>query len=138
MNEQAGGVGGHCISAPRAMQCSRIQISAKSRAPCIVDCRKEKEFGLKLGKCENFVLTFREAIVRQIKDFFVKSLHKMETPPSPFYEVPNFLFFRQFFERKKDDFEGCLKDVAGCFVFEIISQKILKFNLRNDGFPFTS
>ena len=50
-------------------QCSRIQISAKSRAPCIVDCRKEKEFGLKLGKCENFVLTFREAIVCKIKDF---------------------------------------------------------------------
>ena len=39
----------------------------------------------------------------------------METPPSPFYEVPIYLFFRPFFDRKKDDFEGCLKGVDGCF-----------------------
>ena len=49
------------------------------------------------------------------KRFFVKSLHKMVTPPSPFYEVPIYFFFRQFFEPKKDDFEVFLKGVEGCF-----------------------
>ena len=34
-----------------------------------------------------------EATIRQIKDFFVKSLHKMETPPQPKLET-NPLDFR--------------------------------------------
>ena len=34
----------------------------------------------------------------------------METPPSPFYEVPNY-FFLSIFERKK---EMILKGVEGC------------------------
>ena len=57
----------------------------------------------------------KSSIVKKI--LFVKSLHKMVTPlpPSPFYEVPIYLFFRPFFDRKKDDFEGCLKGVDGCF-----------------------
>ena len=58
----------------------------------------------------------REAINCEKKRFFVKPLHKMVTPPpSPFYEVPICLFFRLFFERKKYDFELCLKGVEGCF-----------------------
>ena len=52
----------------------------------------------------------REAIVRKIKDFFVKSLHEMETP-SPFYELPLYSFSFHFFSEKKDDFEGCLKKI---------------------------
>ena len=49
-----------------------------------------------------FYLTFREALIREKKRFFVKSLHKMVTPPpSPFYEVPIFFFLRPFFDRKK-------------------------------------
>ena len=35
------------------------------------------------------------------KRFFVKSLHKMETPPSPLWS-PYLFFFRLFFERKED------------------------------------
>ena len=42
----------------------------------------------------------REAVIGE-KRFFVKSLHKMVTPPSPFYEAPIY-FFRPFFERKKE------------------------------------
>ena len=57
-------------------------------------------------------VTLGDGIVTQIEDFFVKSLHKMETPPSsPFYEVPIY-FFRPFFERKK---EMILKGVEGSF-----------------------
>ena len=48
----------------------------------------------------------REALIREKKIFFVKSLHKMMTPPSLF------IFFRPFFERKK---EMILKGVDGCF-----------------------
>ena len=51
----------------------------------------------------------REAINSEKKRFFLKSLHKMVTPPSPFYEIP--IFSRPFFDEKKDDFEGCLKGV---------------------------
>ena len=58
----------------------------------------------------------REAIIREKKRFFVKSLHKMVTPPpSPFYEVPIYFFSDHFLIEKKDDFEGCLKGVDGCF-----------------------
>ena len=50
------------------------------------------------------------------KRFFVKSLHKMVTPPPvPFYEVPIYFFSDHFLIEKKDDFEGCLKGVDGCF-----------------------
>ena len=50
------------------------------------------------------------------KRFFVKPLHKMVTPPpSPFYEVPIYFFSDHFLIEKKDDFEGCLKGVDGCF-----------------------
>ena len=56
---------------------------------------------------------FREAILRKIKDFLVISLHKMETPPSPFYEVPNY-FFPAIFSKKNH------KQI---------------FYLTNDGFP---
>ena len=37
----------------------------------------------------------------------------METPPSPFYEVPNYFFPSIFLAKKIDDFEGCLKGVEG-------------------------
>ena len=59
----------------------------------------------------------REALIREKKRFFVKSLHKMVTPPppSPFYEVPIYLFFVKFLSEKKNDFEGCLKGVYECF-----------------------
>ena len=46
-------------------------------------------------------------------NFFVKSLHKMVTPP--FYEVPTNFFPVHFLSEKRDDFEGCLKGVDGCF-----------------------
>ena len=36
-------------------------------------------------------------------------------PPSPFYEVPIYLFFVKFLSEKKNDFEGCLKGVYECF-----------------------
>ena len=39
----------------------------------------------------------REAVIREKKRFFVKSLHKMVTPPpSPFYEVPIYFFLSTF------------------------------------------
>ena len=60
--------------------------------------------------------SLREAInSEEEKIFFVKSLHKMVTPPSPFYEVPIYFFSDHFLIEKKDDFEGCLKGVDGCF-----------------------
>ena len=64
-----------------------------------------------------FTYIFREAINCEKKDFFVKPLHKMVTPPpSPFYEVPiNFFFSSIFLAKKRDDLEGCLKGVDGCF-----------------------
>ena len=65
-------------------------------------------------KCEKPSL--REAIINSKKRFFVKSLHEMVTPtPSPFYEVPIYFFSDHFLIEKKDDFEGCLKGVDGCF-----------------------
>ena len=58
----------------------------------------------------------REIVVLVKKRFFVKPLHKMVTPPpSPFYEVPIYFFSDHFLIEKKDDFEGCLKGVDGCF-----------------------
>ena len=57
-----------------------------------------------------------EAINCEKKRFFVKPLHKMgPPPPSPFYEVPIYFFFDHFLIGKKDNFEGCLKGVDGCF-----------------------
>ena len=59
---------------------------------------------------------FLLAINSEKKRFFVKSLHKMVTPPpSPFYEVPIYFFSSIFWAKKIDDFEGCLKGVDGCF-----------------------
>ena len=50
------------------------------------------------------------------KWFFVKSLHKMVSPTRPPFMKSLFIyFFRPFFERKKDDFEGYLKGADGCF-----------------------
>ena len=47
---------------------------------------------------------------------FVKSLHKMVTPPRPPFMKSLFIyFFVNFLSGKKDDFEGCLKGVDGCF-----------------------
>ena len=50
------------------------------------------------------------------KRFFVKSLHKMVTPPRPPFMKSLFIFFPSiFWAKKRDDFEGCLKGVDGCF-----------------------
>ena len=54
-------------------------------------------------------------IIREEIFFFVKPLHKMVIPPFPFYEVPIYFFSDDFWIGKKDDFEGCLKGVDGCF-----------------------
>ena len=55
--------------------------------------------------------SLREAVIREKKRFFVKSLHKMVTPPSPFYEVPIYFFFVHFLSEKNRWFwrlfEGC-------------------------------
>ena len=50
------------------------------------------------------------------KDFFVKSFHKMVTHPlRPPFMKSLFIFFVHFLSEKRDDFEGCLKGVDGCF-----------------------
>ena len=41
------------------------------------------------------------------KRFFVKSLHKMETPPRPPYEVPIYFFPFIFWAKRRYGFEGC-------------------------------
>ena len=53
-----------------------------------------------------YVLRLREAIVR--KNFFLRSLHKMEIPLAPFMKSVYF-FVRPFCRENKDDFEGCLE-----------------------------
>ena len=44
-----------------------------------------------------------------------KKILREAIPPSPFYEVPIYFFPDHFLIEKKDDFEGCLKGVDGCF-----------------------
>ena len=57
----------------------------------------------------------REAVNCEKKKF-VKPLHKMVTPPRPPFMKSLFIFFPDhFLIEKKDDFEGCLKGVDGCF-----------------------
>ena len=47
-------------------------------------------------------IIIREAINCEKKRFFVKSLHKLVTPPLPPFMKSLFIFFRPFFERKKE------------------------------------
>ena len=69
----------------------------------------------------------REALVRQIKDFLWNHFIKWRPPsPSPFYEVPIYLFPSIFWAKSRDDFEEC-------WIYEQISQEI--FNFTKDGFP---
>ena len=59
---------------------------------------------------------FREAINCEKKRFFVNPLHKMVTPPRPpFMKSLSIYFLSIFLSEKRDDFEGCLKGVDGCF-----------------------
>ena len=58
--------------------------------------------------------SIREAILRKMKDFLWNHFIKLR-PPSPFYEVPVYFFPSIFLAKKRDDFEGCLKGVDGCF-----------------------
>ena len=52
---------------------------------------------------------FKEAILHKIKEFFVKSLNKMVTPPVLLLWSPYSFFFSSiFWAKKRDDFEGCL------------------------------
>ena len=64
----------------------------------------------------NVNLSLREAVIRDKKRFLVKSFHKMVTPPRPPFMKSLFIyFFVHFLSEKRDDFEGCLKGVDGCF-----------------------
>ena len=58
----------------------------------------------------------REALNCKEKDFLGNHFIKLwPPPPSPFYEVPIYFLSDHFLIEKKDDFEGCLKGVDGCF-----------------------
>ena len=48
-------------------------------------------------------------------NFFCCCKITSQNDPSPSYEVPIYLIFCPFSVRKKDDFEGGLKGVDGCF-----------------------
>ena len=55
----------------------------------------------------------------------------METPPSPFYEVPICFFSIHFLSEKNMILKGVLKVLQG--VYEKCSQQT--FNFTNNGFP---
>ena len=76
--------------------------------------RREKKQGSTMGevghasKCWWWKGIIREDVIRE-KRFFVKSLHKMVTPPLPPFMKSLFIFFRKFSEKKWFGrvFEGC-------------------------------
>ena len=57
----------------------------------------------------------REAIITQIKDLLWNHFIKWTPPPVPLFWIPYLFFSVHFLSKKRDDFEGCLKDVDGCF-----------------------
>ena len=93
-------------------------------------------FHFKRVSCSWSIILLREALNCEKKRFFVKPLHKMVIPPpSPFYEVPIYFFFRPFFDQKKKMilkvvwrvFMGVLRVLEGCFrVFEVCLEGVWK------------